>query len=64
MHAGTADDKAKLLFDMNDLSGNGKLSKDDFKAMLRYALLCVVGLSVALTARGLLVIYSQVSLLV
>lgn len=32
---GTADDKSKLLFDMYDVRGQGRLSKDEFRTMIR-----------------------------
>ena len=32
---GNADDKASLMFDMYDFHGTGKLSKNDFRSMLR-----------------------------
>ena len=39
---GTADDKAKLMFDMNDLNGNGSLTREEFKAMLKSVVISVV----------------------
>lgn len=33
---GTSDDKARLMFDMYDLNGDGKLSRHEFKLMIRY----------------------------
>lgn len=32
---GTADDKVKLMFDMYDINGTGKLTKEDFKNMIK-----------------------------
>jgi dual oxidase len=31
---GTADDKAKLMFDMYDINGTGQLTLEDFKNMI------------------------------
>ena len=32
---GTAEEKAKLMFDMYDITGNGTLTKVEFKVMLK-----------------------------
>jgi len=42
--AGTAEQKAKLMFDMYDTDRKGKLSKAQFKMMLRYVFLEIIKL--------------------
>jgi len=41
MWIGTDIDKAKLMFDMHDLNGDGSLNKEDFIAMLKYTFVSI-----------------------
>jgi Ca2+-binding EF-hand superfamily protein len=34
LHAGSPDEKLRMFFDMYDVSGDGKLDRDEFKLMI------------------------------